>query len=173
MSYLQSIGICHRDIKPANLFLVPAQGGAYHIKVIDFGESKDYFHDDEGGGAGTMATIRGTPQYLSPILWKAHVVDGNSRHATHNIFKSDVFSSGLVFYQLAAMQDVTGFNQKNHVNDGEKLITAGLTSLRKRYSEHIVEILRLMLKFEERERPSFIELAKLVLTTDDIDSPAP
>jgi len=57
-----------------------------------------------------MATIRGTPQYLSPILWKAHVVDGNTRHAIHNMYKSDVFSAGLVMMQNALMDDVTGFN---------------------------------------------------------------
>lgn len=50
-----------------------------------------------------MATIRGTPQYLSPILWKAHVVDGQSRYAEHNIYKSDVFSTGLVLFQMASM----------------------------------------------------------------------
>ena len=111
LSYLQSVGICHRDLKPANLFLVPATG---EVKIIDFGESKDYFRDSDDGGAGTMATIRGTPQYLSPILWRAHVEEGgNTRHVTHNIFKSDVFSCGLIFYQFAAMEDVTGFNQKN------------------------------------------------------------
>lgn len=121
-----------------------------------------------------MATIRGTPQYLSPILWKAHVEDGgNSRHVTHNIFKSDVFSSGLIFFQLASMEDVTGFNQKNQANDGEKMVDLGLKKLRSRYSDHILEIVRLMLKFEESDRPSFIELAKLVLTSTEntIDSP--
>lgn len=41
MSYLQSIGICHWDIKPSNLFLM--ENG--EIKVIDFGESKDFFAD--------------------------------------------------------------------------------------------------------------------------------
>ena len=108
MSYLQSVGICHRDIKPANLFVLVQ---THEMKIIDFGESKDYFKDAEDGGAGTMATIRGTPQYLSPALWKAHVEDGgNSRHVTHNIYKSDVFSCGLIFYQCAAMEDVTGFN---------------------------------------------------------------
>ena len=30
-----------------------------------------------------------------------------------------------------------------------------------------------MLRFEERDRPSFIELAKLVLTTDSVESPLP
>jgi hypothetical protein len=47
------------------------------------------------------------------------------------------------------MEDVTGFNQKNAQNDGERLIEEGLRSLRTRYSEHILEIIKLMLKFEE------------------------
>ena len=71
------------------------------------------------------------------------------------------------------MEDVTGFNQKNAVNDGEKLVESVLKKLRQRYSDHIIEILRLMLKFEETERPSFVELAKLVLTSTEntIESP--
>jgi len=146
----------------------------FEVKIIDFGESKDYFKEADDGGVGTMATIRGTPQYLSPALWKAHVEDGgNTRHVTHNIFKSDVFSAGLIFYQCAAMEDVTGFNQRNQVNDGERLIDAGLKKLKARYSDHIIEIIRLMLKFEENERPSFIELSKLVLTDNPSESPKP
>ena len=162
--------MAHRDLKPANKFLM--ENG--EIKLIDFGESKDYFKDEDDGGVGTMATIRGTPQYLSPILWKAHVEDGgNTRHVVHNLFKSDVYSCGLIFFQLAAMEDVTGFNQKNAVNDGEKLVEAGLKKLRQRYSDHICEIIRLMLKYDENERPSFVELAKLVLTSTEnsIESP--
>ena len=114
--------MCHRDLKPANLFQMPTG----EIKVIDFGESKDFLRENDGGGDATTATIRGTPQYLSPILWKAHVVDGSSRFAKHNIYKSDVFSVGLLFFQLAAMDDVTGFNQKSQEYDGEKLIAAGI-----------------------------------------------
>ena len=58
LSYLQSVGICHRDLKPANLFLLP---NSHEMKIIDFGESKDYFKEADDGGVGTMATIRGTP----------------------------------------------------------------------------------------------------------------
>jgi serine/threonine protein kinase len=121
-----------------------------------------------------MATIRGTPQYLSPLLWKAHVEEGgNSRHAHHNIFKSDVFSCGLMFFQFGSMEDVTGFNQKNANIDCEKLVADGLRKLRQRYSEHVVEIIRLMLKYEEIDRPSFTELSKLVLTSTEntLESP--
>ena len=70
---------------------------------------------------------------MSPILWKAHVEDGgNTRHVVHNMFKSDVYSTGLIFFQLASMEDVTGFNQKNGVNDGEDLVEQGLKKLRQR-----------------------------------------
>lgn len=71
------------------------------------------------------------------------------------------------------MEDVTGFNQRNQVNEGERLIGLGLGKIKQRYSDHIIEIIRLMLKFEEAERPSFVELAKLVLTSTEnsLDSP--
>jgi serine/threonine protein kinase len=57
LSNLQSHGMCHRDLKPANLFLIPNG----EIKVIDFGESKDLFKEDDAGGTAATATIRGTP----------------------------------------------------------------------------------------------------------------
>lgn len=155
-AFLQQIGICHRDIKPANLFLLDS----HEIKVIDFGESKEHLLDDEDPHA--MATIRGTPQYLSPILWKAHVLNPGSKHVEHNIYKSDVFSAGLVLFQLAAMKDVTGFNQKTQNTDGERLIKENLDRLSKKYSSTVVDIIRKMLIYDEDKRPSFIELGKLV-----------
>ena len=160
LAHMQSVGLCHRDLKPANLFLM--NNGS--IKVIDFGESKDLFKPEEDGGKATTATIRGTPQYLSPILWKAHVVDGNSRFAKHNIYKSDIFSVGLLFYQMAVMEDVTGFNQKSSEYDGEKLVAIGINKLRERYPEHICHVLDLMLKFYEKDRPSCLELHRIMLT---------
>lgn len=53
------------------------------------------------------------------------------------------------------------------------MVETSLKKLRQRYSDHIIEIIRLMLKFEEAERPSFVELAKLVLTSTEntIESP--
>ena len=95
-----------------------------------------------------MATIRGTPQYLSPILWKAHVIDGNSRFAEHNIYKSDVFSCGLVLIQFALMKEVTGFNSKTLEVNGEKLIREHLKQLDKMYSPQFSQLMGLILRLE-------------------------
>jgi serine/threonine protein kinase len=157
LAFLQNIGICHRDIKPANLFLMQNS----EVKVIDFGESKEYLLDEDNNPA-TMATIRGTPQYLSPILWKAHVLTPGTKLVEHNIYKSDVFSAGLVLFQLASMKDVTGFNQKTNYADGEKAIKEGLDKLSRKYSSKVIEILRKLLTFEEENRPNFIEMAKIL-----------
>lgn len=167
-SALQQRGICHRDLKPANLFMIP-NGEA---KLIDFGESKDYMYDigDQDKETYTMATIRGTPQYLSPILWKAHVIDGNSRYAKHNIYKSDVFSTGLVMYQLASLKEVTGFNNRTPENDGEELIKKALQELEKNYSREFVSLLSLMLIFEESQRPSFVEIEYLFMEQEAKDN---
>ena len=112
-----------------------------------------------------MATIRGTPQYLSPILWEAHVIL-KAKEAEHNMFKSDVFSTGLVIYQLAAMRDVSGFNQKTSQCDGEELIREGLKRLSKSYSQKLIEIIRRMLLFSEEERPTFEQLGRFIAGDD-------
>ena len=158
-AYLEHIGICHRDIKPTNLFLLED----YQIKVIDFGESIENYDDEDD--ENQMATIRGTPQYLSPILWEAHVIL-KAKEAEHNMFKSDVFSAGLVLYQLAAMKDVGGFNQKTPQCDGEVLIKEGLKQLSKSYSNKLVEVIRRMLIFNEEDRPTFQQMGMFIAGED-------
>jgi hypothetical protein len=83
------------------------------------------------------------------------------------MFKSDVFSAGLVLYQMAALSDVNGFNQSTEQSNGERLIRNGLRMLGKKYSNKIIEILNLMLKFDENERPNFIELERFLVKNND------
>ena len=113
-----------------------------------------------------MTTIRGTPQYLSPIYWDVHVIT-QVKHLEHNMFKSDVFSAGLVIFQIASFRDVNGFNQKTEQCNGEKLIYEGLKILSKKYSNKFIEILSLMLKFNENDRSNFIELVKFLAKNND------
>lgn len=60
LNYLHSIGIVYRDLKPENILISP-QG---HIKLTDFGLSKDLDNDDKTN------TFCGTPEYASPEVIK-------------------------------------------------------------------------------------------------------
>ncbi len=78
--------IIHRDIKPENL-MVRDDG---ILKVLDFGIAGQW--DSEGNqGSGRLSGLGGTPDYMSP-----EQVRGEQATSA-----SDVFSLGLVLYELA------------------------------------------------------------------------
>ncbi len=81
-------GIVHRDIKPSNLFLVQRPNQPPIIKLIDFGISK--YTPDELNLTQTNAFV-GSPLYMSPEQLTA---------AKHVDARSDLFSLGVVLYQL-------------------------------------------------------------------------
>jgi len=82
LDYAHYRGVIHRDIKPANI-MISRSGG---VKLMDFGIARDQsFSDLTQTGTGL-----GTPSYMSPEQILGDKVD----------FRSDVFSLGIVLYQM-------------------------------------------------------------------------
>jgi Protein kinase domain len=85
VGYAHRMSVIHRDIKPANL-MIDKSG---RLKVLDFGIARML-----GTVSHTRDTI-GTPGYMAPEQILGEHVDG----------RADLFSVGVVFYELLAYTD--------------------------------------------------------------------
>jgi Tol biopolymer transport system component/predicted Ser/Thr protein kinase len=104
-------GIVHRDIKPENLMVRPDG----YVKVLDFGLAKlaepNVAGDEvEAESSPTEFETRagivlGTVNYMSPEQARGHKVDA----------RSDLFSLGVVLYELATGRRPFGGVTPNHV----------------------------------------------------------
>ncbi|MFY0533166.1 serine/threonine-protein kinase [Nannocystis pusilla] len=84
-------GVVHRDLKPENCFCVDAEGGAVHIKLLDFGVAKV---PREAGGASQLTgagELLGTIGYMAPEQLEGQ---GDRR--------ADIYSLGAMMFEMLA-----------------------------------------------------------------------
>jgi serine/threonine protein kinase len=91
LAHAHAAGVIHRDIKPANIFLHSGPNGLVP-KVLDFGIAKLVTSHLLEQQITIEGWIVGTPAYMAPERFGAHVYDGTS----------DVYSMGVLIHQVIA-----------------------------------------------------------------------
>lgn len=91
LDHAHRYGVVHRDVKPSNILIARETG---RLRLLDFGIA----HGQEAMGMTMAGMVIGTPQYMSPEQITGKPVDA----------RSDIFSVGLVGYELLAGRQAFG-----------------------------------------------------------------
>ena len=144
--HLQDQGIGHRRINPDNI-LLEFRDGQMHAKLSNFGLAK---RNDSKNQVPTH-TLVGNGPYDSPKIREAKIT--NQPYVEHNIFKSDVFSLGMVFLHVSQLEMPV---ELSNMSTYQSSINKCLRQLQ--YSQEWKDLLSTMLQKEECHRPDFLEL---------------
>jgi eukaryotic-like serine/threonine-protein kinase len=88
LAHAHGQGVIHRDIKPGNIMVGEATGMGDHVRLFDFGLAK--LHGPEAATDQSMATVIGTPAYMSPEQTRAEPIDG----------RADLYAVGVLLFEM-------------------------------------------------------------------------
>ncbi|CAD8133582.1 unnamed protein product [Paramecium pentaurelia] len=94
--------------------------------------------------------------YLSPILTKA--VYESNHMPQHNLFKSDVYTLGMIFLQVCLLQPQDNCYDYFEGKINMQQLFTNIEQARTIYTSELVEIIEEMLEQVENDRPDFIQL---------------
>ena len=160
-SRLQKANVSHRDIKPQNI-LVCEGGDSLNLKIADFGEAKKMINKNENNTI--KQTIRGTELYMSPILFNSLRNKMIYKYTKHNTFKSDVFSLGYCILLAATLNYklLCDIRELKSMKEIKKTVDIYINQGMCFYSKNLFSVIFQMLELDEKNRPDFIELEKIV-----------
>ncbi|OMJ67952.1 hypothetical protein SteCoe_34742 [Stentor coeruleus] len=148
--YMQKLGYCHRNIKAENIYV--SEDGE-NVFIGDFKMCIKTSDTKQG------LSICGSELYLSPEVRKAYKeFQKNCKNSMvyHNPYISDVYSLGLVFYELCNLKKLSESDienlEKNNFNDFSSF-TLGHYNMKK--------LLKIMLARNEEERKTFTDLINI------------
>ena len=131
LEYIHGKGIVHRDLKVENMMLTECG----HLKLIDFGTSKDLVDTDLNG-----PEFVGTPEYMSPQTLKSKPVG----------VEADLWALGVIIFQI-----FTGHTPFGAASPYLTFLKIKRGLLQKRplaFTPHMFEFLNLLLELDPDKR---------------------
>jgi len=133
LEYIHGLGIIYRDLKPENI-LLDSEG---HIKLTDFGLSKQFF-DEEANGENKTFSVCGTPEYLAPEILKQ---TGHDKAV-------DFWSFGALLYEM--LSGAPPFYSKNRDQMFRNILTRPV-EMKSHFSWQSVDLLKKLLQVDPRK----------------------
>lgn len=133
LHYMHARGVLHRDLKTSNVFV--SEMGV--LKLGDFGVSKMANSD-----ASMIATLVGTPQYMSPEMCD------NKPYGK----KSDVWALGCILCELCTLAHA--FDETSMSKIILRILSGRYNPVPTAYSEDLRQLVAQMLSPNPRDRPS-------------------
>ena len=155
LSLLQQNHITHRDIKLQNILIINNK-----YKICDFGESRSLSQK------GTIVQpVRGSELYMSPILFSG--LNNKLLQVTHNTYKSDMFSVGMCILYAATLtcNSLYDIREMDDMNNIRSVLNNYMNG---KYSNNFIEILMCMLELNEKKRPDFIQMEKVITHYENV-----
>jgi len=106
MTVSETVKVIHRDLKPANIFMVPTAIGGL-VKVLDFGIAKKLYATDQLDQTNLTQAFLGTYHYAAPEQLR------NARNLDE---RADIYSLGLILYEMLCGTDAFGISNSNQPN---------------------------------------------------------
>ena len=132
---LHQLGVVHRDVKPDNIMLTRS----HQVKLMDLGlikdaqglfkllESEDIMRGRDFAENLDKGVLAGTPEYMAPEQFSDPSLNDESLAKTDTW--TDVYSLGLIFYEMVAGRKLFVFNPPANASQNEfaKALLAFLT----------------------------------------------
>ena len=141
--------IIHRDIKGQNIFITKANT----VKLGDFGIARILNKTMD-----KARTVVGTPYYLSPEIIESKPYS----------FKCDVWSMGVVLYELCALAPPFTANSLQFL--ALKIVKGSYTPIQGSYSKELKTLVAEMLSLDPGKRPSADQILSTLVSTQSCPS---
>ena len=147
LAYLHENNIIHNDIKPANIVFRKTHEGYLQCGIIDFGISLDLKNYTKSANQKDIASSK-TVVYAAP-----EKINGINTEP-----KSDIFSLGMVIYELAG-------GKNKSITAGDIVAKGGLIVLENRsVNDPIQMLMSACLQKDPKERPDAKALLNMIMS---------